>query len=72
MDTRLGREDATLDTESPDSMESGANNVYMGSGFNKPRIRSTFLPKPHGNTLVTAFERFLDFLDLQKLLLDSA
>lgn len=29
----LGREDITLDTESPDSMEAGTNNVYMGSGF---------------------------------------
>jgi hypothetical protein len=26
----LGREDATVDTESPDSMEAGANQIYMG------------------------------------------
>jgi hypothetical protein len=33
----LGGEDATVDTNAPDSMETGTNNVYMGAGFNKPK-----------------------------------
>jgi hypothetical protein len=39
----IGREDTSVDTESPDSMETGGNNVYMGSGFN-PRKDLEHLP----------------------------
>jgi len=39
----IGREDTSVDTESPDSMEAGMNNVYMGSGFN-PRKDPEHLP----------------------------
>lgn len=47
----IGREDSTIDTESPDSMESGSSNVYMGSGFN-PRKDPEHLPP------ATAWEKF--------------
>ena len=47
----IGREDSTVDTESPDSMEAGTNNVYMGSGFN-PRKDPEHLPP------TTAWEKF--------------
>ncbi|TVY78574.1 Uncharacterized protein LSUE1_G003688 [Lachnellula suecica] len=30
----IGKEDTSIDNETPDSMESGAHNVFMGSGFN--------------------------------------
>jgi hypothetical protein len=33
----IGREDASVDTESPDSLESGQNIVYLGAGFNKKK-----------------------------------
>lgn len=46
----IGREDTSVDTESPDSMEAG-NNVYMGSGFN-PRKDPEHLPPKN------AWERF--------------
>lgn len=29
----IGKEDSSLDSETPDSMEAGSHNVYMGSGF---------------------------------------
>lgn len=29
----IGKEDTSIDNESPDSMENGNRNVYMGSGF---------------------------------------
>ena len=31
----LGREDASIETEYPDSTEAGTSNVYLGAGFNK-------------------------------------
>ena len=30
----IGKEDTSIDNESPDSMENGNRNIYMGSGFN--------------------------------------
>lgn len=39
----LGQEDATIDTESPDSLEAGANTVYLGAGFN-PKKDPEHLP----------------------------
>lgn len=39
----IGREDTSVDTESPDSLEAGASNVYMGPGFN-PRKDPEHLP----------------------------
>jgi hypothetical protein len=39
----IGREDTTIDTESPDSAEAGTNTVYMGSGFN-PKKDPEHLP----------------------------
>ena len=47
----IGREDTAVDTESPDSMEAGNNNVYMGAGFN-PRKDPEHLPPKN------AWERF--------------
>ena len=47
----IGREDSTVDSESPDSMEAGASNVYLGSGFN-PRKDPEHLPPK------TAWEKF--------------
>ena len=58
----VGREDSTVDTESPDSMEAGTTNVYLGSGFN-PRKDPEHLPPKNawekfGNGLRT-IPRFL-------------
>jgi hypothetical protein len=39
----IGREDTSIDTESPDSAEAGTNTVYMGSGFN-PKKDPEHLP----------------------------
>jgi len=39
----IGREDATVDIESPDSAEAGINTVYMGAGFN-PKKDPEHLP----------------------------
>jgi hypothetical protein len=39
----IGREDTTIDTESPDSAEAGTNTVYLGSGFN-PKKDPEHLP----------------------------
>jgi hypothetical protein len=47
----IGREDTSVDTESPDSMEAGTNTVYMGSGFN-PKKDPEHLPA------VTAWQKF--------------
>jgi hypothetical protein len=47
----IGREDTSVDTESPDSMEAGNNNVYMGSGFNHRKDPEHLPPK-------NAWERF--------------
>ncbi|TVY90187.1 Uncharacterized protein LAWI1_G001995 [Lachnellula willkommii] len=30
----IGKEDISVDTESPDSMENGSRNIFMGAGFN--------------------------------------
>jgi hypothetical protein len=30
----IGKEDVSVDNESPDSMENGSRNIYMGSGWN--------------------------------------
>jgi hypothetical protein len=46
----IGKEDS-VDTESPDSMEAGNSNIYMGSGFN-PKKDPEHLPPS------TAWERF--------------
>jgi hypothetical protein len=58
----LGREDATVDTESPDSMESGTNNVYMGPGFNKPKDPEHLPPQTawqHFGNGIRTIPRFL-------------
>jgi hypothetical protein len=47
----IGKEDSAVDTESPDSMEAGNNNIYMGPGFN-PRKDPEHLPP------ATAWQRF--------------
>ncbi|KAH8668209.1 hypothetical protein BGZ60DRAFT_377054 [Tricladium varicosporioides] len=39
----IGKEDSSIDTESPDSLENGSKNVYMGAGFN-PRKDPEHLP----------------------------
>ncbi|KAE9372370.1 hypothetical protein N431DRAFT_339051 [Stipitochalara longipes BDJ] len=39
----IGREDTTVDIESPDSAEAGTNSVYMGAGFN-PKKDPEHLP----------------------------
>jgi hypothetical protein len=39
----IGHEDNAADTESPDSMEAGSNNVYLGAGF-RPRKDPEHLP----------------------------
>ncbi|CZR57246.1 uncharacterized protein PAC_07136 [Phialocephala subalpina] len=39
----IGQEDATVDTESPDSLEAGMNTIYLGSGFN-PKKDPEHLP----------------------------
>jgi hypothetical protein len=57
----LGREDATVDTETPDSMESGTNNVYMGSGFSKPKDPEHLPPQTvwqHFGNGIRMFPRF--------------
>ncbi|OBT57952.1 hypothetical protein VE04_03041 [Pseudogymnoascus sp. 24MN13] len=58
----LGREDATVDSEYPDSTESGMNNIYMGSGFNKRKDPEHLPPQTawqhFGNALRT-IPRFL-------------
>lgn len=33
----IGKEDSSLDSETPDSMEAGNHNVYMGAGFNSKK-----------------------------------
>ncbi len=33
----IGSEDSTADSDTPDSMESGQNTVYLGAGFNGKR-----------------------------------
>ncbi|ELR07383.1 hypothetical protein VC83_06608 [Pseudogymnoascus destructans] len=58
----LGREDATVDAEYPDSTEAGMNNVYLGSGFNKRKDPEHLPPQTawqhFGNALRT-IPRFL-------------
>lgn len=57
----LGREDATVDTESPDSLESSSNNVYMGPGFNKPKDPEHLPPQSawqHFGNGIRAIPRF--------------
>ncbi|OBT82678.1 hypothetical protein VE02_09333 [Pseudogymnoascus sp. 03VT05] len=58
----LGHEDATVDSEYPDSTESGMNNIYMGSGFNKRKDPEHLPPQTawqhFGNALRT-IPRFL-------------
>ncbi|TAQ84624.1 hypothetical protein B7494_g7055 [Chlorociboria aeruginascens] len=39
----IGREDSSIDNGTPDSMEAGTNNVYMGSGFS-PKHDPEHLP----------------------------
>lgn len=39
----IGQEDATVDTESPDSLEAGINTIYLGSGFS-PKKDPEHLP----------------------------
>lgn len=51
----IGKEDATIDTESPDSLESGANTVYLGAGFN-PKKDPEHLPPE------TAWQHFGNYL----------
>ncbi|KAF4637953.1 hypothetical protein G7Y89_g102 [Cudoniella acicularis] len=41
--TSIGNEDSTIDTESPDNLEAGSRNIYMGSGFN-PKKDPEHLP----------------------------
>ncbi|KAH8599866.1 hypothetical protein B0O99DRAFT_564613 [Bisporella sp. PMI_857] len=58
----IGGEDTSIDTESPDSLEAGSNNVYLGQGFN-PRKDPEHLPanspwQRFGN-LVRTIPRFL-------------
>lgn len=58
----LGREDTTVDTESPDSMESGTSNIYMGSGFNKPKDPEHLPPQTawqHFGNGIRTIPRFL-------------
>ncbi|CZS95803.1 uncharacterized protein RAG0_05328 [Rhynchosporium agropyri] len=47
----IGREDHSLDSDTPDSMEAGNNTIYMGSGFN-PKKDPEHLPPQ------TAWEKF--------------
>ncbi|KUJ22025.1 uncharacterized protein LY89DRAFT_391405 [Mollisia scopiformis] len=39
----IGQEDASVDTETPDSLEAGMNTIYLGSGFN-PKKDPEHLP----------------------------
>ena len=58
----LGREDATVDTATPDSMEAQSNHVYMGSGFNKPKDPEHLPPRSlwqHFGNGVRTIPRFL-------------
>lgn len=41
----IGREDAAVDTESPDSVENGNNTVYLGSGFNQKKDPEHLAPE---------------------------
>lgn len=58
----VGREDTSVDTESPDSMEAGANNVYLGSGFD-PKKDPEHLPPAtawqHFGNIIRTIPRFL-------------
>jgi hypothetical protein len=58
----IGREDTSVDTESPDSMEAGANNVYLGAGFN-PKKDPEHLPPvtawQHFGNIIRTIPRFL-------------
>jgi hypothetical protein len=47
----IGKEDTSIDTESPDSLESGVNEIYMGKGFNAKKDPEHLPP-------VTAWQRF--------------
>ncbi|KAJ5050643.1 uncharacterized protein L3040_002518 [Drepanopeziza brunnea f. sp. 'multigermtubi'] len=47
----IGREDSSLDSNTPDSMEAGTNTVYMGAGFN-PKGDPEHLPAK------TAWQKF--------------
>ncbi len=51
----IGREDTTVDTESPDSMENGNNTIYLGSGFS-PKKDPEHLPP------ATAWQHFGNYL----------
>lgn len=58
----IGREDSSVDTESPDSMESGSNNVYLGAGFNPRKDPEHLPPKTawqHFGNVVRTIPRFL-------------
>lgn len=47
----IGKEDTSVDTESPDSLEAGNNHVYMGPGFNPKKDPEHLPPK-------TGWQRF--------------
>lgn len=49
----IGSEDAAADHESPDSLEAGSNNIYMGSGYNPKKDPEHLAP-------TTAWQRFGD------------
>jgi hypothetical protein len=51
----IGQEDATIDNETPDSLEAGANTVYLGAGFN-PKKDPEHLPPE------TAWQHFGNYL----------
>lgn len=51
----IGSEDATIDNETPDSMEAGTHTLYLGAGFN-PQKDPEHLPP------VTAWQHFGNYL----------
>ena len=51
----IGREDTTVDTESPDSLENGTNTIYLGSGFNPKKDPEHMRPE-------TAWQHFSNYL----------
>jgi hypothetical protein len=56
----IGKEDTSVDTESPDSMEAGTNTIYMGSGFNARKDPEHLPPETHWVRLLTG--RIMIFL----------
>lgn len=58
----IGKEDSSVDTESPDNLEAGANQIYMGKGFSAQKDPEHLPPATlwqHCGDYIRVIPRFL-------------